>query len=53
MIYRVKKNRLLYKAVCVIFTTDYDSNREAFQPAECIIGVRPPSLSVDLHNEGN
>ena len=53
MIYRVKKNGLLYKVVCVIFTVDCNSNREALQPAECIMGVRPPSLSVDLHNEGN
>ena len=34
MIYRVKKNRLLYQVVCLIFTIDANSNREAFQLAE-------------------
>ena len=43
MIYRVKKNGLLYKVVCVIFTVDCNSNREALQPAECTMGVRPLS----------
>lgn len=46
------KNNLLYKVMCVIFTIDCNRHRKSFQSAECIIGVRSTSLSLDLPSGG-